>query len=319
MKGLKGCKEYKEQVMEAIDGLITKEGKAGLNTHINACTECRKYLKNMEKIRKTVSAGYEVPPYLEAKIMAKITGKTKQPAWQPGLRPVLSFAASFGLVMLLSLFIIYRSFDNKTVTVADMPFMQEKAVAVKPEIRQVVKETAPDVKLAVVNPAEQEINTVSKTQPEINRLIAEKEHGPALKLASNTSETAVTAQKNDVVKTGEASGLVMLKPGVIPTTTDNPLLDKDLAIVANNLINPLRGEFATIIIKVIEPATVKIIIYDKSVRPVSKILDSFKDRGTYEATWEGRTDNGETVSEGVYFVYIQIGTRVIKKSIIVNK
>jgi len=55
------------------------------------------------------------------------------------------------------------------------------------------------------------------------------------------------------------------------------------------------------------------------VRPISRILDEYKDRGTYEATWEGRTDTGETVSEGVYFVYVQIGTTVIKKSIIVNK
>lgn len=315
MKGLKGCNEYKELVMETIDCLITKEVKAGLNEHVKACPDCRKYLKNMQKIRKTVSVAYEVPPYLETKIMAKITGKAEQPAWHFNFRPVLSFAASFGLVMIISLFIIYKSLDNKTVTVADMPVIHEKAVAIKPAIKTAPVTEAPAIKVADEKLV---INTALNIAPESNNTYAE-EHGPSIQLASNTDKAAVTASQNNVVKTGESSGLVMLKPGVIPTTTDNPLLDRDLAIVANNLINPLRGEFATITIKVMDPANVKITVYDKNVRPISKILDAFKDRGVYEATWEGRTDSGETVSEGVYFVFIQIGTRVIKKPIIVNK
>jgi hypothetical protein len=318
MKVLNECKEYKELVMDAIDGLITREGKAGLESHVNTCDNCRKYLKNMLKISKTLSSGYEVPAFLEAKIMAKITGKTEQHAWKLNLSPALSFAASFGLVMLLSLFIIYKSFDNKTVIVADLPAVTEKAVSVKPVMKQAPKTAAPEINTAAIKPEIPLTDTVVSVKPENNTSYTE-EHGPSVKLASNSQEAAVTAPKDNTVKTGDSSGLVMLKPGVLPTTTDNPLLDRDLATVANNLINPLRGEFATITIKVTDPANVKIIVYDKSVRPISKILDSYKDRGTYEATWEGRTDNGETVSEGVYFVYIQIGTRVIKKSIIVNK
>jgi hypothetical protein len=318
MNGLNDCKEYKELVMDEIDGLITKEGKARLNSHIVICADCNKYHTNMEKIIKTVSAGYEVPAFLEAKIMAKIEESADRPAWQFNLRPVLSFAVSFGLVMLVSLFLIYKSFDNKTVIVADIPVIKEKAIAVKPAIKQPVKEAAPVVNTAAVEPAIEQVKTASNIQSESNTTYTE-EHGPSVKIASNSQEAAVTAPSYNVVKTGESSGLVMLKPGVIPATTENKLLDSDLAIVANNLINPLKGQFATITIKVIDPANVKIIVYDKSVRPISKILDSYKERGTYEATWEGRTDSGETVSEGVYFVYIQIGKRVIKKSIIVNK
>ena len=44
-----------------------------------------------------------------------------------------------------------------------------------------------------------------------------------------------------------------------------------------------------------------------------------KAAGKYEAYWGGKNDNGQTVTEGIYFVYIQIGTRVIKKNIIVTK
>jgi hypothetical protein len=317
MKGINGCKEYKELVMEAIDGLISKEAKAGLDIHVKNCPDCRKYLKNMQKIRKAISKGFETPLFLETRIMAHITGKAEQPAWQINFRPVLNFAVSFGLVMIISLFIIYKSFDNKTVIVADMPVVPVKAVAVKPVVKTAPMAVAavPEIKAADEKPA---VNTASNTVQQSNNASYE-EHGPSIKLASNIVKAAITAPKNDVVKTGEAPGLVMLKPGVNPTTTNSQLLDRDFAIVANNLINPMRGEYATITIKVVDPANVKIIVYDKSVRPISKILDAYKDRGTYEATWEGRTDNGETVSDGVYFVYIQIGTRVIKKSIIVNK
>lgn len=314
MKGLKGCTQYKELVMEAIDGLISKEGKDELNSHIKSCMECGKFLKNMDKIRKTITVGYEAPAFLETRIMAQITKKNAQPAWQGLLKPALNFAVSFGLVMIVSLFIIYKSFDNKVITVADMPVVPEKAAAVKPVIKEVLVVSATAVNVVaekpVVNAA---LNTVKEDVEDY------EEHGPAAIVAVNSPKTADTAPQYDAVKTGETSGLVMLKPGVIPTTTNNPLLDKDFAIVANNLINPVRGEFATVTIKVTEPANVKIIVYDKSVRPISKILDAYKDRGVYEATWEGRTDSGETVSDGVYFVYIQIGTRVIKKSIIVNK
>ena len=109
MEGFMVCKGNKELVMQVIDGLISKEAKAGLNSHIKECPGCNKYLKNMQKIRKAVSAGYEPPFFLETRIMAQINGKAEQPAWKVNLRPALSFAASFGLVM----FIYGRSYGKQ--------------------------------------------------------------------------------------------------------------------------------------------------------------------------------------------------------------
>ncbi|HNZ29087.1 MAG TPA: hypothetical protein PKJ42_03750 [Candidatus Goldiibacteriota bacterium] len=52
---------------------------------------------------------------------------------------------------------------------------------------------------------------------------------------------------------------------------------------------------------------------------VAKLIDEEKTPGAYQILWYGKNDNSEVVREGVYFVYIQIGKRVIKKNIIVSK
>lgn len=110
----------------------------------------------------------------------------------------------------------------------------------------------------------------------------------------------------------------MAKEQITPSKT-NPLLERDKAIVGNNLINPLKNEYAIIKIKVEEPSRVRIILYDKRIKVVSNLIDEQKEPGIYEVKWYGRNSNGEIVSEGIYFVYIQIGNTVIKKNIVVVK
>jgi hypothetical protein len=308
MKGLKVCQEYREMVMAAVDGFISPEDNKVLKAHIKVCPGCKKYYKDLQIITKTTAlTSFEAPPYLESRIMAVIRGSDKQPAFD--LRPVLSFAVSFAAVAVMALFIIYRNLDNRTVTIASMPETQ-KAVAVKPEIKTAAIAPAP-----VVKNTAQDVNA----QAEIPST-----HGSApagVNMASYQPSHENIVPQYSVVKTGDASTLSAAKGEVtpIPTINGNTLLEKDKAIVANNLINPLKGQAATIRILVDAAARVKIIVYDKDARPISRILDEQKERGTYETQWYGRTDNGELVSEGVYFVYVQIGTRVIKLPIIVNK
>jgi anti-sigma factor RsiW len=326
MKGLIECKKYKEMAMEAVDGLISNENKTVLTGHIKNCPECAEYLKDMQKIRKAaMSIRFEPPAFLETRIMARITGKRTLSIFNP--RPALAFAASFGLVMIVSILIIYKNAANPVVKIADMPAQVKKVVAMKPAAPAVTaapKIAAPAANVTAQKPAANAVNTASNAAPEqqaavISNAVVEHGTGPSVQAVSVSPIKGDTAPTYSVVRTGDAASLAAAKVTPIPPVSDNPLLDKDLAIVANNLINPLRGDAATIRVKVIDPARVKIIIYDKAVRPVSKILDQDEDRGTYEAQWYGRNDSNMVVSEGIYFVYIQIGTRVIKKSIIVNK
>ena len=122
MKGNKDCRAYKELAMEAMDRMIGGENKALLDAHVKICPDCRKYIADMKKIKKAVSAGYEAPFFLETRIMEEI--KPVSSFWflvSSRIKPAITFAASFGLVLIVSLLIINKGFDNKTVTIADMP------------------------------------------------------------------------------------------------------------------------------------------------------------------------------------------------------
>ncbi len=316
MKALKECKKYRELAMDLVDGLIKPSDRILLEKHIESCADCKKAVINMKKITKFMSEiPVEPPAFLETRIMAHIIkGKQEKASWLTGLRPVLSYAASFGFILIASLLVISRSFNNNTVNVADLPpaTSQSTAKEAPKAVKIVVSE--PGIRQELRQPEKKKIQQANVPVEAAERSVAvrlpEPKSGSVTLATADTAKQAVNVPEN-------AQKMAVL--GVKETTTDNPLLDSEGMFVANNLVNPLKGEFATIVVKVTEPENVKIIIYDKNVRPVSRILDEYKSRGIYEARWAGRTDTGETVSEGVYFVYVQIGKRVIKKPVIINK
>lgn len=321
----KECKKYKELIMESIDGEIYNNDKIQLDIHLKSCENCNIYFRKMERIKKaTNSLIYDIPPFMEEKIMSKITEKEyKQPVFVFDFRRAFAYAASFSLILFISLFLIYNSFDNKTIELSDTPTTSEiqmSKLAKSNELPQ-KSEKFTDIKSEI---AKKEIIMQDK-QDNINsevQVALEKEQ----KMALNSTDEIIEKIQIKPVQDYNVKKIDTIQPGLaaakvtpIPPIPYNPLLAQDKAIVANNVINPLRGDTAIIKFIVDDTAFVKIIIYDKNVRPVSVILNEEKGRGTYEATWAGKSDNNEIVSEGVYFVYIQIGTRVIKKSIIVNK
>lgn len=321
----KDCKKYKELIMESIDGEIIQNDKIQLDIHLKSCENCNIYLRKMEKIKKaTGSMIYNIPPFMEEKIMSKITGKVyKQPVFVFDFRRAFAYAFTFGVVLFVSVFLIYNRFDNKIVRLSDMPLNTKNKITEQVKNIELSQKTdkSSDIQSEIV---EKDIDVLNKQDNTIIQVpvTQEKEIKTALNSTDVLDENKqIKPQQDYNVKKIDAGqpGLSAAKVTPIPSVPDNPLLIQEKAIVANNVINPLRGDKAIIRFVVDDTAFVKIVIYDKNIRPVSKILNEEKSRGTYEATWEGKGDNNEIVSEGVYFVYIQIGTRVIKKSIIVNK
>lgn len=313
----KYCNKYKKLIMERLDGEISDNDNVHLDIHIKTCESCRIYFVKIEKIKKVINTlTYEIPPFIEEKIMSKITQKTyKQPVFYFNLRPVWGYALSFGMVLFVSIFLIYNKFENKTIQLSDIPVISE--IPVSKEVKNVEMQKITNKSInAVSEVAKQHDSAIKIQEPFINEQ----------KTALNTS--IIIEEKTNIkpIQDYNVKKIDLIKPGLeaakvtpIPPVPYNPLLEKDKAIVANNVINPLRGDSAIIRFIVDDTAFVKIVIYDKNIRPVSIILNEEKTRGTYEAIWSGKSDNNQIVSEGVYFVYIQIGTRVVKKSIIVNK
>lgn len=48
--------------------------------------------------------------------------------------------------------------------------------------------------------------------------------------------------------------------------------------------------------------------YDVAGRQVRQLVNERRDRGVYRAAWDGRNDNGSTVSTGVYFYRLVAGS-----------
>ncbi|AFH50099.1 Hypothetical protein IALB_2396 [Ignavibacterium album JCM 16511] len=68
-----------------------------------------------------------------------------------------------------------------------------------------------------------------------------------------------------------------------------------------------------------EGRNVKIIVYDIQGRQVAELVNNYQAPGTYEVTWNGKNDNGEIVSSGVYFYKIEAGNYSVSKKMIMLK
>ncbi|MCE5300852.1 MAG: zf-HC2 domain-containing protein [Spirochaetia bacterium] len=321
------CSQFKELIMEMVDGELPETDILSVREHIKSCPECLKYekeLKNMVKI--TASMRVEAPVFAENRIMAAINSQKKKPAFS--MSGVLSYASSFAVILVVATLIIYKPAGgpkSDLTSIKDAPVIvsgktniskNEKntimpKIAVRTDEKPVTAVRIINIKPKAPAVVEQDVQAASVSD---NRNIAGKADAVAPK-----QDTAVKDANYGVNNIEQAGVITSAKVTPVPTVPGIPLLNTDKAIVANNVINPRLNQAARIVIQVDEESRCVIRIYDERVRKVAEILDETKSAGKYEALWYGKNDSGSTVAEGAYYVYIQIGTRVIKKPIIVIK
>ncbi len=106
----RGCHEYVELIMQHLDGLLTPERTAQLETHLAGCAVCRAELLLQERIRDALTE--EVHPRLSVDFTNVVTQKALDAAKPLKRRsPWPSLAPSFGLLTVtLLLFILQNDF-----------------------------------------------------------------------------------------------------------------------------------------------------------------------------------------------------------------
>jgi len=87
----------------------------------------------------------------------------------------------------------------------------------------------------------------------------------------------------------------------------------------NNVIDPLKGERATIMVKLEKRSSIKIVLYDMKGNKIKELADEERDAGIYPYRWDGKDDSGNVVGSGLYFVHIQAGDYKATKKIVVVK
>ncbi|RMH56757.1 MAG: hypothetical protein D6679_08150 [Candidatus Hydrogenedentota bacterium] len=81
--------------------------------------------------------------------------------------------------------------------------------------------------------------------------------------------------------------------------------------IANNLIRPAYGEFATIRYVLNSPQNVAIRVFNMRGLLVADLSPGFRGPGQHQdVTWDGRNMRGEKVASGVYLVRIEAGTEI---------
>jgi len=87
----------------------------------------------------------------------------------------------------------------------------------------------------------------------------------------------------------------------------------------NNVINPARGESATIMVEIEEPGHIRIVLYDMKGKKIREVADEEKEPDIYKYYWDGKDDSGNVVGSGLYFVRIRAGSYKKTNKIVVIK
>lgn len=335
MKGIKDCQKFKEMIMEARDGEASDETAKKAAEHIASCAECAQYDASLEKLASLTSLmKVEAPDYLETRVMAVISGQKAKTSLNRA--PLFTYAASFAIVLFVSVFIIYNKPTTAVKDVAMAPVAPVKHImtAKAPVAVKYAKQAAKPAVVAASAKTESapvvQAAPVQQQQPAVSAPVVAAAPAPGVSYASaapamiNSQAPKTAAASNPVENSNMISGAAEPVNSIHAAdankiTATPTVVMTDIGVVADNLINPNRGQCAKIRVQVAQPETVKIIIYDKAARVVAVLLNESKDTGTWETTWCGQNDAGATVSQGVYPVYIQAGLSVAKKFIIVTK
>lgn len=82
--------------------------------------------------------------------------------------------------------------------------------------------------------------------------------------------------------------------------------------------NPLRDE-AVVSFRVAEEGAVKLTVYSLNNKRIRALLSELYQPGAYTVKWDGKDDDGNRVSSGMYLIRIQVGVRESTTRIIVNE
>jgi hypothetical protein len=116
--------------------------------------------------------------------------------------------------------------------------------------------------------------------------------------------TQVSTGPNTIVGlTGSLSTFAVMEPGSPTGIGDEPGAG-ELRLHPSSP-NPFRAD-TRIAYDIVEPAPVRLLVFDLSGRVVRRVLDSAEQgAGSYSATWDGRDEDGSRVVPGLYFFCLE--------------
>jgi hypothetical protein len=103
-----------------------------------------------------------------------------------------------------------------------------------------------------------------------------------------------------------------------PTDIGDATPKRDRVLLEQNIPNPFNP---TTMIRYTLPArtSIRLSIFDTHGRLVRTLVDGVADAGVHSATWDGRDDDGASVSSGIYFYRLRVDSRVESRKMLLLK
>jgi len=143
-----------------------------------------------------------------------------------------------------------------------------------------------------------------------------------LKFTYNPEKSVITIKLSDILYETNVSLEVMLTDRIgnqtveLLNTTVKPAPEQ--FFVEQNVPNPFNPVTTITFINTSE-LKVKIEIYDILGRKVRVLVDKFFPAGTHSIIWESRDDQGNTVSNGIYFYRVITDSHIITRKMVLLK
>lgn len=108
------------------------------------------------------------------------------------------------------------------------------------------------------------------------------------------------------------TGIIFVNPtGMEESESEVPMKFR----VGQNYPNPFNI-FTTINYELHAPAMTKLVVYNALGQIVRTYVKQYRTPGKYYVMWDGRNNNGQRVSNGVYFYEINIGDDVVQRKMV---
>ncbi|MEO0128186.1 MAG: FlgD immunoglobulin-like domain containing protein [candidate division WOR-3 bacterium] len=118
-----------------------------------------------------------------------------------------------------------------------------------------------------------------------------------------------------------SGGDFMIRLKVIPLPQYGIKESSNKSIVPKLELQPnfITGNGATIKYTVTNAEKIKLVVYDITGKVVKTIINKYQEPGTYTVRWNGKDQNGKSVSAGIYFVTLDTGTEPLtRKAVLVR-
>jgi serine protease len=88
--------------------------------------------------------------------------------------------------------------------------------------------------------------------------------------------------------------------------------------LSQNYPNPFNPD-TRIMYSLDRSANVRLMVYNLLGQEVARLVDGFRNAGSYEVTWDGRNDSGSSVSSGIYFYKLEAGENSAVRKMLLMK